>query len=538
MRQKAVVRGAAIIMVATIASRLLGYARDKIIAYQFGRSSHTDAFWSAFSVPDILYYLLAGGALSAALIPVLTDYLVRDEREEAWRVVATLANLLIGLVAVGVLLIVVIAPVLVEIGLPGFRVKPDTMDECVLYVRILAPMVFFTALSALSTGALQSFKHFTWPAVAWSTYNVGFILGAVFLARSLGIAGLCLGVLAGAASMVLVQMPSLFRRGFRYRPVLDLRHEGVARAIRYFLPVMAGLMFTQISLFLLPYIFGSYFEGGVTTLRYANRLVILPLGLFGVAISTAAFPALAEQAALGESSEFKRTFSGSLRAILLLSVPSCVGLAVLAAPITRLLWQGGHFDAAAAEATAFALVYFSAALLGISGLQVASRAFYSVKDMRTPPIVGVAYVAVNFALAALLIRTPLKYGGVALATSFSTTLGLVVLLALLRRRLGPMGGRDILSCLLKACVASAAMGFTCYYVSWWLGHALGTPVTRFSLSAPVGGPGQVSSLLAVAAQTFGSIGAGAVVYYAALRILRTSELEVVRQQVLTRLKRA
>lgn len=537
MRQKAVVRGAAVVMVGTLASRIVGYAREKIIAYQFGRTSHTDAFWSAFGVPDFLYYLVAGGALGAALIPVLTDYLVKEERDEAWRVVVTLANLLICLVAAGVAIIVVFAPALVRIGLPGFRVKPATFDECTLYVRILSPMVFFTSLSALATGALQSFKHFSWPAVAWSTYNLGIIFGAVFLASSLGLVGLCIGVLLGAASMVLVQVPSLAARGFRYRLAMDLRHEGVRRTIRYFVPVMVGLTFTQISMFLLPIIFGSYFEGGVTTLRYANRLVILPLGLFGVAISTAAFPALAEQAALGESAEFKRTFSGSLRAIFMLSVPSCVGLAVLAGPINRLLWQGGEFDARAVEAASFALVYFSLSLFGISGLQVANRAFYSLKDMLTPPVVGAAYVALNFALAALLIRTPLRYAGVALATSLSTTAGLLVMLALLRRKVGPMGGKQILSCLLKTALASAVMGFACYYVSWWLGRMLGAPVTRFALSAPDGGAEQVTSLARVAVQTFGSITAGAAAYYAALKVMRTSELEVVTQQIAKRLRR-
>jgi len=534
---RTVVRGAAILMVATVASRLLGYARDKIIAFQFGRTLHTDAYWAAFSVPDLLYYLLAGGALSAALIPVFTEYLVRKERDEAWRVAVTLTNLLLVLVAVGVLLIVVFAPALVWIAAPGFHKYPEAFDECVRYVRIMAPMVFLTALSALSTGVLQSFQHFTSPAAAWCLYNIGIIFGAVFLARSLGIVGLCVGVLVGAASMVLVQLPSLYARGFRWRPWLEIAHPGVVTVVRYFLPVMAGLFFTQLCLFWLPNFFGSFFRGGVTSLRYANRLVILPLGLFAVAISTAAFPTLSEHVARGEKDEFKRTFSASLRAIFLLSVPSSVALAALAGPVVRLLWQGGKFSGADVEASAFALVYYSLGLFAISALQVINRAFYSLRDMKTPPLVGVGYVSLNFVLAPLLMRTSLKYGGVALSTSLSTAVGMLVLMYLLRRKLGPMGGREITACFAKAVAAASVMGVVCYYVSAWLGDRVGAPVTHFSL-APPAAAASASSLSAVGLQVLAAIAVGAAVYYGTLRALRCAEIEQVVESAKRRFKRS
>jgi putative peptidoglycan lipid II flippase len=526
-------------MAATVASRLLGYARDKIIAFQFGRDLHTDAYWAAFSVPDLLYFLLAGGALSAALIPVFTDYLVHQERDEAWRVAVTLANLLVVLVAGGVVLIVVFAPQLVWVAAPGFyRKYPQAVEECVRYVRIMAPMVFMTALSALSTGILQAFQHFTSPAAAWCLYNVGIIFGAVFLAGSLGIPGLCVGVLIGAASMVLVQLPSLHARGFRWRPSLDLKHPGVVKVIRYFLPVMAGLFFTQLCLFWLPNFFGSFYEGGVTSLRYANRLVILPLGLFGVAISTAAFPTLSEHVARGEVAEFKRTFSASLRAIFLLALPSSVALAALAGPIVRLLWQGGKFGGGDVEASAFALVYYSPGLLAISALQIINRAFYSLRDMKTPPLVGAGYVVFNLALAPVLMGTGLRYGGVALATSLSTTAGMVVLMYLLSRRMGGMGGREMTACFLKSAVAAGAMGVACYYVSAWVGNAVGAPVTRFSLTAPTGGASaSARSLSAVGLQVLAACAVGAIVYYLVLRALRCAEIEEVVRRVRRRFQR-
>jgi len=525
-------------MVATVLSRLLGYVREKSIAFQFGRTPHTDAFWAAFGVPDLLYYLLAGGALSAALIPVFTEYLVREQREEAWRVAVTLWNLLVVCVAVGVAVILVFAPALVWVAAPGFHKNPSVFGECVGYVRIMAPMVFMTALSALSTGILQSSQHFSSPAAAWCLYNVGIIFGALVLAGWMGIPGLCVGVLIGAASMVLVQLPSLYARGFRWRASLDIRHPGVVRIIRYWVPVMAGFLFTQLCLFWLPSFFGSFFKGGVTSLRYANRLVILPLGLFGVAISTAAFPTLSEHVARGEIEDFKRTFSASLRAIFLLALPSAVALAALAGPIVRLLWQGGKFSGGDVEASAFALVYYSPGLLAISALQIVNRAFYSLRDMKTPPLVGVGYVSLNFVLAPLLMRTSLKYGGVALATSLSTTAGMVVLMYLLSRKMRGMGGREMMACFVKSVVAAGAMGVACYYVSAWVGGAVGAPVTRFSLTAPTGGASaSARSLSAVGLQVLAACGVGAIVYYAVLRALRCAEIEEVVRRARRRFQR-
>jgi putative peptidoglycan lipid II flippase len=392
----------------------------------------------------------------------------------------------------------------------------------------MASMVFFTALSALATGALQSFGHFTAPAVAWSAYNIGIIFGAVALARTLGILGLCVGVLIGAAGMVIVQIPVMRRLGFRRSGAMDLSDEGARTVISNFAPIAGGLIFTQLSLLWFPSFFGSFFPGGVMTLRYANRLIILPLGMFGVAISTAAFPALAGQAVRGESTEFKRTFNASMRAVVLLSVPSAVGLVVLGGPLTRLLWQGGAFGDAAVRAAAFALVFYAPGLLALAVLQIVNRAFYSLKDVMTPPVVGVGYVAVNGALAFALMRTPLKYGGVALATSVGTILGAVVLLGLLRRKLGPMDLSGLAVCFGRACLASAAMGWACWEISSRLGQRIGVVPSPLSFEAPsaIGKAAPLAGgLSGVAAQVVCAILVGAAVYALALKLLRAPELD-------------
>jgi putative peptidoglycan lipid II flippase len=552
MRRQSITLGASIMMAAALLSRILGWVRDHAIGHYWGNTSHTDAYWAAFMVPDLLYYLLAGGALSAAVIPVFTGLIQEGKESESWRVFNTLVTALLLLAAAGVVLIVVFAPYLVLVAAPGFITRdPALAAECAGYVRIIAPMVMFTVMSALFTGTLQSHRHFTAPALSWLMYNFG-IIGGAFAGGLLvnrrpgdpaGLVALCGGVIAGAILLVAVQVPSARRRGMRYRPTLDLRHPSVRLIGRLFLPLMVGLAFTQICLLWLPNFFGSFFPHGITSLRYANRLVVLPLGLFAVAISTAAFPVMAERAARGEVAEFRRLVSGSLRAILLLAIPSAAGLAVLAGPVLRLLWRSGEFGEEAVAASTFCLVFYAISLIGLSGLQITNRGFYSFKDVYTPAIVGVAYTALTVLLA-LALASRLEYAAVAAATSLATLLGFLVTVELLRRRLGGIEGRRIAIATARYVFASVALAAAAFYVSRWAGGLLKVPVTTFTLIAPaVDVPGHAARHAAaplgrVALQVLLSIGAGGLAYIGVLKALRAPELDLVRDRITARLRPA
>ncbi len=542
MKRQTIVAGASIMMVAALLSRLLGWVRDRAIGHFWGTSAHADAYWAAFMVPDLLYYLLAGGAMGAALIPVFSGYVRREDEPESWRVANSLLTLF-GLLAVsGVALVVVFAPLLVKLVVPGFgkELGEDRFAECAGYVRIIAPMVLFTVMSAFSAGILQAHRHFTAPAFAWIVYNFGIIAGA--FAGGLwakerwgdvaGLKVLSMGVVVGAALLVAVQVPALMARGWRYRPKLELDHPGVREVVRLFVPYMAGLAFTQVCLLWLPTFFGSYFEGGVSSLRFANRLIVLPLGLFGVAISTAAFPSLAARIDAGELDEFRRTFSATLRAVFALSVPSAAALVVLAGPILRLLWRSGEFSETAVQACTFILLFYPASLIGLSGLQIVNRAFYSLKDRLTPPAVGIGYTIVIVVLAIVLMRTRLQYAAIAAASSVGFTLGLLVLFEMLRWRLGGVDGRAIMLSFLRVVVASAALAATTFGVSRWVGEVLGVPWSQFPLIAPsltqAAGRGPSGSFWHVAVQVLASLVAGGVSYLLALRLLGAPEIAEVR----------
>ena len=533
--------------VAALLSRLLGWVRDWAIGHYWGATGHTDTFWAAFGVPDLLYYMLAGGALGAALIPVFSGYIVRREEQESWRVANSLVTLF-GLCAIfGILVIVACAPHLVIFVAPGFAAKrgPAAVAECAIFVRLLAPMVLFTVLSALFTAVLQAHRHFTAPAMAWLVYNFGIIGGAYvgggWVARRyhsdlLGLEVVCAGVVVGAILLVAVQIPSLVARGFRYRPALDLGHPGVRDVMRLFVPYVIGLAFPQICLLWLPNFFGSYFEAGaVSSLRYANRLVVLPLGLFGIAISTAAFPVMAERIAAGEMAEFRKLFSSTLRAVFFLSVPSAAALFVLAGPILRLLWRSGKLGEAGIAMAEFSLLYFAASLIGLSGLQILNRAFYSLKDARTPPLVSIGWAGVTAlgGVVLLALHSPLQYAGSAAAMSVGSTLGMVAMFELLRRRLGGIDGKAIAYSLVRIAIASALAAVVAYWVSALLGQRLGVPITHFAAIAPAvaGMPLAHGSKLAVAIQVLVSLGVGAVTYLVALRLLGAPELESVGRAV-------
>ena len=542
VKRQTILAGAGIMMVASLLSRVLGLVRDKAIGHFWGRGLHTDAYWAAFNGPDLLYFLLAGGALSAAIVPVFTGYLQRKEEGESWKVANTLLTLLLGLAAVGVLVIEIFARQLVLLIAPGFAARPAQAAECAHFVRLLAPMVIFTVTSALSTGILQAHRHFTAPALAWPVFNFG-VIGGAFVgglmvnrhpADPAGLVMPAVGVVIGALLLVVVQIPALLARGYRFRLGADFSHPGVQEALRLFLPYMAGLAFTQICLLWLPGFFGSYFaEGGVTSLRYANRLVVLPLGLFGIAISTAVFPAMAERIAAGEIAEFRTLFSGTLRAVFFLSVPCAVGLLVLAGPIVRLLWRGGQFRENDVAASTFCLVLYALSLIGLSGLQITNRAFYSMKDRRVPPLVGIGYTVVIVLLAVGLMQTRLQYAAIAAATSVGTIVGLLVMFELLRRRLGGIDGRGITLSFLRISAASLALGVVAWWVSARTGSLLRVPATPFTLTAPsVAGGGAALAATAsighVAIQVLLSMAAGLAAYLLVLFALRAPELSDVR----------
>ena len=518
--RRQVTKAAGIVMSAILISRILGFIRERAVAEVFGRTGITDVFFAAFALPDLMYQLLVGGALSSAFIPVFTEYLAKDQEKEAWHVASIFLNLtvlaLLAIMIFGVIFTPVLAP-LVGVGFSG-----EQKDLLVLLMRVTFPAVFFTALSGLSMGVLNSYQSFTKPALGPILYNSGQIFGAYGLGRPLGIMGMAVGTIIGAVGSFSIQLPEVLRRARgNYRAVIDLKHPGIRRMGKLMLPAVIGLSIAQINIIVGQNLASTLETGSIVALRLANRLINFPLGIFAMGISTAIFPTLSRLIARDRREEFKDTFLFGLLVIAFITIPSAVGMAVLRVPIVRLLFESGEFTAVDTLATAYAQLYYVPGLFAQAAIQVTTRGYYSLQDTVTPVKIGFAGVVLNFLLSIAFLRwTSLGAGGLALAFSLSSLFNMAAALAVLGSRLGGLGGSRLASTITKAIVGSLVMGVAAHYTAGLLG-------ARVDLTRKLG----------QFIQTFGAIGVGMLVYALMSLLLRMEETQFVLGLVSRRLKK-
>lgn len=464
-------RAVGIIMVATLASRLLGWVKLTSMSSLYGRSLETEVFFAAFAIPDLIYLLVSGGAMTAAFIPIFTEFVSAGREKEGWRFASTVWNMT-AIVLISFILLGELFAHKAALLLPGFRQNPEAIGYATAFVRLLFPMIVFTALAALCNGILHSHNHFTAPSVSWVIYNVFFIAAAWIFRNTIGLRGICIGVVAGALAMVLVQLPVMLKKGMRYSFCLDWRDPAVVRYWKIFIPIMLGMSLTQINLMIVPPIYGSIVgHGAITALNYANRIMFIPLGIFGSAISMAIFPTMSRQECAGELDKLGQSITRGVRATLIFALPCSALLMTAGLPAVRLVLGYGKFKFDSCYDTAFALSCFAIGLMGHSANQVINRGFYARKDSITPVFAGVVGLGITIPLAYFLIQTPLRHGGIALAISIATLVDMSILLFFANRKLR-IDLPAIVPMFLKTLFASAAMGA----VGWWVG-------TQFHLSA-------------------------------------------------------
>lgn len=504
-------RAAGMISGMILFSRLLGFVREALTANLFTRAE-TDPFFAAFIIPDFMYYLLVGGALSAAFIPLFSEYLAKGEETEGWKMASTFLNVTIILLACFSLLGMVFARQLAP--LQAYQMKEGKLELLVELTRMMFPAVFFTALAGLMGGVLNSYQRFFIPAFGPILYNVGIILGAWFLGPRFGIKGMAFGVVAGAITNFLTQAFAV-KKISGYNPFyINLQHPGYKKMIRLMAPAILGLSATQLNIWVTTNMASALPEGSITYLRLAQRLVLLPLGIFASAVSTAFFPTLSQLTAVGKWTEFKENLILGIRVILFITIPSAFGFISMRTEIIRLLYERGEFTPLQSELTAYALFFYSLGLFAHGVIQILPRGFYALKDTVTPVKVSLVTVLLSIGLNFLFLKyTPLQHGGLALSFSLMGVANMLLSFFLLRRKVGGLRSGKLIKTGLQSILAGLGMSVVIrLFLPFW---------NRF-----LAGMGLTVNLFRLL-QVMGGIGIGVIFYLALAAVLRMEEVKLI-----------
>lgn len=494
------------VMIAYVFSSVINLAKGVVILRAFGTGMENEAFWAANRVSEVLFNLVAGGALASAFIPTFSSFLARKQKENAWKLASAIINLVFIIISLLAVLAAIFAPQVVRYILaPGFVDDPEKFQLTVQLLRIILPSTVIFSISGLIMGILNAHQSFLFPALAPSMYSLGMIFGVLFLSPSMGIFGLAWGVVLGASFHLIVQLPKLFKLGGNYWPVLGLNNSAVREVGTLMLPRLAGVAVVQLNFLVNTNLASRYSEGSVTGLTYGFTLMLMPLMLIAQAIAIASLPTFSAQAALGKLDEMRNSLSTALRAVFMLSIPAAVGMIILRYPLIKVLYENGTtFTTESTELVAWALLWYTVGLVGHSAVEILSRAFYAMKDTKTPVVVGVIAMSINIMLSILLGSLFLRIGwlaigGLALANSIATGLESIVLLIILRKRMNGLEGRKIFILLVKVTVAVSLMGIA---IGWLVNSVALSDGVTLVIGAILGGGLYAGLLLALRVEDF------------------------------------
>ena len=503
-------RSAALIGVAFIASRLLGILRDVLLGHRFGVGAELDAYYAAFRIPDLVFLGVMSVAFGAAFIPVFGGYLSRGDSDAAWRLstaviqlamVATAAFCTIAFVFADPLMRNVIAP-----DLPA-----EVMPDAIRTMRILLLSPFLIGLGIAAKGILEAQDLFTLPAIAPVAYNAAIILGIIAVAPSLGIEGVAIGAVVGAAAHIAVQVPGMIKSGFQFLPAWrPLGVNGVSEVMRLLGPRVIGQAAFQINFIWVTGLANRSGEGRVAALNFGWQMLMLPHGLIALSISTVIFPRMARLYEQGKTDEVRHVFTQSLTPMLFLTVPASIGLYEFRFAVVEALFENGRFDAFGTALVAAAIEFLALGLVFYALVEVATRIFYAMRDTKTPVAAGVLIIIVNMIIGYALLDS-LGHAGLAIGLTVSTGIEALILMAVLRKRIGGLD-RDFGGWLAKLLIATAVMTLMAEYVTRRLDDALANPSV-----------GQIMTVLLVG-YAVALVGA---TYFVAAWVLRIPEATIV-----------
>lgn len=519
-------KAAGIIGLAVMSSRILGLLRELIFAALFGAGKSMDAFVVAFRTPNLLRDMFAEGALSTAFVTVFSKKVATDGDESAWKLANKVATLTAVFMSVLVIVGITIAPALVKLFAPGF--DPAKAALTAMLARIMYPFILLVSLAALTMGMLNAKNVFAAPAMASSFFNLGSIAGGVaigwYLDPTFGeraLIGLALGTLIGGALQLLVQFPALLKVGFRLRPDFDWKDDCVRKILFLMGPAVLAASSVQINVMINSMFASTLGDGPISWLQIAFRLMQLPLGVFGVAIGTVVLPVVSRSAAAENWEEFRSILSKGIRLALLMTIPSTIGLMMLAEPIISLIYERGKFTTEMMQQTAAGLQFYAIGLCAYAGMKVLAPAFYAIDKRLNPMIVSFASIGLNLLLNWIFtFQFGWGHRGLALSTGCVALTNFVALYIMMRSHMGRLETRQLVVTIAKLLVAGAGLAGVCWFADrWWLHdwHSL--------------------SFLLRTAGLLGTIAVAGAVYFGLALLLRVGELDDIRTIVERKLKR-
>ncbi|OGO65436.1 MAG: murein biosynthesis integral membrane protein MurJ [Chloroflexi bacterium RBG_19FT_COMBO_50_10] len=473
-----IARSAGKVMIALLLGNLANLVSLILNATTFGTQADMDAFLAANRVSETLFLLMAGGALGSAFIPTFTGLLTKGERNPAWKLASAIANLVLVVLILAAVLAAIFAQPLVHYVLaPGFASNPAQEALTVNLLRIMLPSAVIFGLSGLVMGILNSHQVFFIPALTPAMYRLGMIFGVLFLTPTMGIYGLAWGVVIGACLHLVLQLPSLLRLKGSYIPTLGLKIPDVRQVGLLMAPRVFGVAVVQLNFWVNTRLASQMSEGSVTGITWGLTMMLMPQAIIAQSVAMAALPTLSAQFALDKIGDLRTSLATSLRGILLLSIPASLGMILLRQPIVALMLQYGKFTEESTQLISWALLWYSAGLVGHSMVEILARAFYAMHDTKTPVWVGSVAMGLNVIFSLLFSAWFARigwmpHGGLALANSLATGLEAVSLFILMRRKLGGLEGDKIIKGTGQAVLGTIAMAV----VLWgWLELIKGGP---------------------------------------------------------------
>lgn len=495
-------------MIGILLSKVLGFVRQLIISNIFGLEGLTDAFYAAFTIPDLLFNMLIGGTISAAFIPVFTSLLVKDKEEEGWSVASNFINIIIVSIMFFTLLGMIFTPLLVS--MVAYKFEGERLDITIKLTRIMLSGVLFTCLSGLGIGILQSYNRFIVAVLGPVIYNVGIIISLLsykYYFSSYGIEVVAYGVVISSLIHFIIHFAALFNKIKFYKFKINVYDPEIKRIFKLAIPSIIGLSIIQLNFIITQNFASALPVGSITAFKYSNTIMLLPVGIIGMGIAQAIFPTLATQVTLNKLDDFRQTFSLGLRTVFFINIPASVGLLILREPIVRLLYSSGRFTEENVRITAYALLFFTLSIAFQAGIQILTRGYYSINDTITPVKVGGVTVLLNVILNYMFINyLYLEYpvGSLIFASSISIIFNMVALAYIFNKKMGGINTKKIIISVTKTSIASLIMGMIIYF---------GYAYIQFNISSKIGQLIQVSTLM-----TFGIL-----VFVASVFVLKMEE---------------